>query len=238
MTEMNTNNARNVKIDLIRCIACIAVVAMHVISMFWYKVPVKLLPLTEYIKDIEIYKDTSEGVQYLSCEYMICSFIDAFTRFSVPIFVMISGALILNRPIIPNGYLWKKILHIGKIIVVWGSVLSFFTFLLRLMIHEPVPVSYLIQTAINGAGVFWFLYMILFLYIASPVFKVIANDNQTAKLFIVIWFFSTVCWNTLVSIVPALEENVKLEYMELFSIYTGYYIMGGYLYKFSSIGGG
>lgn len=115
MSELLSERDRT--IDFKRSIACMAVVLMHVVATFWYRTPVRYLSMDEYYAQQSEYISEYGVIGFQSAGWYVCSLIDAFTRFSVPCYVIISGTLVLNKVEIPKSYLWKKFKHIVKIIV-------------------------------------------------------------------------------------------------------------------------
>lgn len=220
---------RDLSIDLMRVLACISVVFMHVTSTFWYKVPVRMLSIGEYKTEISEYIANPDLNFYQSLGWYICSFLDALTRFSVPCFVMISGALILTRESVPLSYIKKKILYILKLILVWGTVQTIIMLTIGVFTKAVQSPTYYIQTIINGNGVFWFLYMLLALYIGSPVLNVVLKNRYASNVFLVLWFVFTICLESAKTLFPSLGLNVKFSYLGLFSSYSGYFFVGGYL---------
>lgn len=229
---------RDVTIDLIRSLACIAVVIMHTISSIWYPIPVKLLDINAYEKDLSDFLTSFTLFPLNSFHWYAISLLDAITRFSVPVFIMISGALVLSKDEIKIKYGFKKTWYIIKLIIIWGGLLSVMLFFVNHYIGDNRSITYYVQTIINGNGVFWFLYMLLPLYIAAPVFKAIVKDKNATILFVVVWAFLTILLQFTKSILPTLEDNIKFEYLTQFSIYSGFYVIGYLLYEKKRIGGG
>lgn len=114
---MILGNKRDESIDLARCISCIGVVIIHAIAVYWYSTPVVLEGVEQYFEN-EPLKLLGRGTP----SWSLCSVIDASARFSVPVFVMISGALLLNRK---NGldttYIIRKGIHLVALILAWGG---------------------------------------------------------------------------------------------------------------------
>ena len=226
---------RDIRIDLIRVVACLSVVLLHVTATFWYSTPIRYLELSEYYVQQNEYIAGSGVCPYGSLSWYICSFIDTLTRFSVPCFVMVSGALVLNKTEIPTSYLKKKLYHVSKIIICWGIIIGLLTILSSYVFSDKIAVSQILRIMVNGNGVFWFLYMLLPLYLASPILKLILDNQQACKLFVILWFVLSIILPFAESAIPALYHNVNLGYMSLFSAYTGYYLIGGYLYRHEKV---
>lgn len=221
---------RDLTIDTLRTISCLAVVLMHVVATFWYSTPVRYLSLDEYYNQQSSYLSYHGVLGFNSLGWYFCSFIDALTRFSVPCFVMISGALVLNKKEINFPYLKKKMGHVAKIILFWGMIIGGLTLVGSFFLHDNISVSSLLRIMVNGNGVFWFIYMLLPLYLASPIFKEVIDKRELAFLFCILWLTLSILLPFIKIVIPALANNVNLEYMSLFSAYTGYYVIGGYVY--------
>ena len=234
-TMSYNNSQRDIQIDLIRVVACLSVVLLHVTATFWYSTPVRYLELSEYYVQQSNYLSGNGVCPYASLGWYICSFIDTLTRFSVPSFVMVSGALVLNKTEIPTSYLKRKIIHVSKIILCWGLIIGWFTISSSFVFSNSIPISQVLRIMVNGNGVFWFLYMLLPLYLVSPILKLILDNQQACKLFVLLWFVLSIILPFAESAIPALCHNVNLEYMSLFSAYTGYFLIGGYLYRHDDI---
>lgn len=118
---MDTGDNRNFSIDFARCLACLGVVCIHVLAVYWYTVPIPLERIDTYSTWITDAVTRGVTIKYNSLNWYLASLMDAIVRFSVPMFVMISGALILNKKEISLLYIRKKILHIIYVILFWGG---------------------------------------------------------------------------------------------------------------------
>lgn len=227
--------SRDITIDFVRIIACIAVVLMHVVSVFWYPIPVKLDTIINSYAEINNYLCAKNISALLgSYQWYILSFCDAITRFSVPIFIMVSGALVLKKKEISIEYGFNKSFYIFKIIFIWGGILTVLLFLINHLIGERQSLLFYAQTLINGGGVFWFLYMLMPLYLSAVVYKAIVKDKNAMIMFLFLWFIMTVILSSLKYYCPGLDNNIKLEYMSQFSLYSGYFVLGYALYRIKS----
>ena len=83
--QMENSNKRIVYADLLRIIATFAVIVLHVSASKWYDTPVK------------------------DFNWQIYNLYDSLVRWSVPIFVMLSGMFFLNpEKFIPTSNIIKK----------------------------------------------------------------------------------------------------------------------------------
>ena len=216
---------RNVAIDFCRCIACIAVVIIHVLAPYWYSTPVLLTSIDEY---------KVGGVILIAGTYgwRVCSVIDALSRFSVPLFVVISGALMLNKKILYQGYIVRKVLHLISMVFFWGLVYAVFGVFLDLLSGRPIEWIAKAEMFFLGPGVFWFIFMLIPLYITSPILKHILNERGLSRLYIVLWFFLTLIFDSVKVWIPQLSRIAHFSYIGLFPIYSGYFMIGGYFEKY------
>lgn len=156
-------NNRIIYIDTLRVIAAIAVIVTHVST-------------------IQI-----ENIPYNSTNWHIHNVFAALSRWCVPIFVMISGALFLNssKPLNITRLYNKNVFRIIISLIVWSffyAVFQYFT------IEKYHNLSSLIGLTIIGHYHFWFLYMILGIYIAIPIYKAISINRATLRYFLILAF--------------------------------------------------
>lgn len=224
----NTTAIRNQRIDALRALSCISVVFMHAISLFWIGILPQLQTVGEYNLQLADYIAAPSIATYGSIQWYECSILDAVTRFSVPMFVLMSGYLVLQKERVPIVYGLKKVVYVVRIICVWGCLLALLLGALEFYIEGQFSLTRFFQNIVNGGGVFWFLYMLAPLYLASPIFKSIVKDNDSTRLFLILWFVFSIILPIVKSIQPSIGENIKFEYLSLFSSYSGYFLLGGY----------
>ncbi len=156
-------NNRIIYIDTLRVIAAIAVIVTHVST-------------------IQI-----DSIPYNSTNWHIHNIFGALSRWCVPIFVMISGALFLNNTKTLNIIrLYKKnVLRIIVSLFVWSFIYAVFQYFTIEKYHN---LSSIIGLTIIGHYHFWFLYMILGIYIAIPIYKAISTNRTTLRYFLILAF--------------------------------------------------
>lgn len=97
---MESNKAqteRTVYLDYLRVLATFAVMIIHISSVNWYST------------DVNGY------------DWQVLNFYDSIVRWGVPIFVMISGSIFLNREIYMKRIYSKNILRLVVAFVVWST---------------------------------------------------------------------------------------------------------------------
>ena len=101
--------------------------------------------------------------------WWIGNVISNFGRFSVPVFVMISGALLLGREIDLFPFLQKRFVRVWIPFTIWVIIYVFYH-----NIFERNPYSFskaFVDYLTMGGGLYghlWFIYMILGLYLLTP----------------------------------------------------------------------
>jgi surface polysaccharide O-acyltransferase-like enzyme len=155
---------------------------------------------------------------------------DSLARPAVPLFVMLSGALLLQPAKLgePLGIFFKKRLNrIALPFLFWGAAYFAWRFFAY---GEALSANSIVQGVLNGPYVhFWFFYLLVGLYLITPVLRVVVAyiDRKTFKFFLILWFLGT-------AIVPlmglfgafSLNSNVFIV-----TGWVGYYLLGAYCLK-------
>lgn len=151
--------------------------------------------------------------------YIVSLIFNTISRVSVPIFLMISGALLLDRKFDFQKY-WKRIVKFFLLIVVWDSIYLYWEYFYLGNLYEPL---YKLLFEPFRAHL-WFLYTIIILYLLQPIMKIVLDKcNKTMKYILLgIW----VVFSTL-----SLFNSTIANVFTLFS-YMGYFIVGKYIYDF------
>ncbi len=96
--------------------------------------------------------------------------------FAVPVFVMISGTLFLGRDLSIEVILKKYVLRIA-------IAFAFWSFLYAVTFVRSEGVLTMVGTFVKGYSHLWFLYMIVGLYIITPILHKVVEDDRTLGLF-------------------------------------------------------
>ena len=203
-------NKRTLFIDYLKIFASFTVVVLHVSSQNWYTTDV------------------------ITTEWQIFHIFDSLVRWSVPVFVMMSGALFLGRQHALKKLYATNILRLVTAFLFWSLI-----YLIVLGGHSE---SLLINIT-SGYYHMWFIPMMIGLYICVPVLQKIAEAENTISYFMVVTFM-------LVFIFPQIGELISdfgsPQCIEIYSLirqcvrrmdislvlgYTGYFVGGYYLYK-------
>lgn len=168
--------------------------------------------------------------------WMANTLINSISRWSVPMFFMVSGALFLdpNKQLSIKKLYTKNILRIAICIVVWG----FFYSMLDQYLYGSVSAKSILIAAYgivtgNTGYHMWFLYTLVMLYVAVPLFRLIACHASKRQL-----EYALLVWIVFSFIVGQISSfAAEFGYNEIFSLYTpfvvtgygGYFLLGHYL---------
>lgn len=177
---------------------------------------------------------------YSTNDWLVSSFYNSLFRWCVPIFVMISGALLLNDLKTDTLFTFYKKRAVKVIIplVFWGIV--YYIYINRFQL-ESITFKTFYVSFLKGPVYYplWFLYMIIFLYLITPFIKKIINKltNRQIKWFLIIWFSIISIYNTIFLILDKVsfyttEISIYIGQFAAGFLYSGYYILGYYLTKF------
>ena len=196
--------------DLLKVLSSFAVVLIHVISEYWYDLPLK------------------------SSSFFSLTMIDGLIRFAVPIYLMISGAIFLNeeKEITIKDILTKYALKIILLFIFWNTAYVLLTKLI--ILEEPLTFKLFLDSLVStllGKGVYHlsFLVLIIGFYLSVPLIRKITkkeNKKEIEYLLILLLIFT--------SILPMIRSifGIKVNYSIMFSGFLIYVILGYYLNTF------
>jgi surface polysaccharide O-acyltransferase-like enzyme len=154
----------------------------------------------------------------------------------VPMFVMLTGALLLrpektDEPL--RVFFRKRWMRIGIPSIFWGIIYFIWQFTVR---GQPVSADYIFKGVLTGPYYhFWFLYVLVGLYLLTPLLRVIVNYAKWSviKYFLVLWFVGTAL-APLFALYGDLSSPVLWFQQSLFLLtgLIGYYILGPYIRGF------
>jgi surface polysaccharide O-acyltransferase-like enzyme len=201
-------------VDLTRTVGILLVVMLHATNEYYQAFEQPTLGATPYWWTATVYK--------------------FFTLSAVPIFIMLSGALLLRpsksgEPI--KVFLKKRANRIGWAFAFWGIIYLAWGFFI-----SGTPVTF--YNVIQGLGIglltgpwyhFWFLYLIVGLYLITPILRVIvANRNQNLIMYLIILWFLGVSIVPLIQLITGYALNSGVFVL---GGTIGYFMLGAYLQK-------
>lgn len=161
--------------------------------------------------------------------WMIGNIYDSIARASIPLFFIVSGALLLRKEDEHLIILWKKIFFRFIIpLLLWSFVYMIYKII---VLNENINLieNLLLSVIRREYYHLWFLYTFIGIYIMLPVLRLIVH-NLPKKYILVILFI----WFLNVSIFPLLKDVYNLEtplYAPFLSGYLGYVLIGYFLNK-------
>ncbi len=206
------NNSRLIYLDLLRVVSVVSMVMLH-ISGIGMREPVG------------------------SYDWHICNIYDGITHFCVPVFVMISGAFLLDPAReYPIKKLYKvKILRIFTAFLFW----SFFYAVITAFRSDGSFFTVFIKELLKGKFHLWFMFMIAGLYMLTPLLRKFTEDKKMTEYFLILcgvfmFGLSNITllspWKNVDEIASYINEKFNMDFV--FG-YTFYYVAGFYFRQYS-----
>ncbi|WP_099354845.1 acyltransferase [Fredinandcohnia onubensis] len=163
--------------------------------------------------------------------WFIGNFFETISRWAVPAFVMISGALLLkDQREMTSWDFFKK--RVGKVLIPFVSWSIFFYLYGYFMGYYPFSLKEGVKLFItNGIiGHFWFFYMIIGLYLITPLLKIFVKhaQKQHIEYFLILWLYASVV-TKMTNFFFSMKFSIELYYV---TDYVGYFLLGYYLNQF------
>lgn len=200
------NNAKLPWVNNLRLIAMFAVVVLHTASPLLFG-----------------YKTSPPG------NWMAADVYNAITRFAVPVFVMITGALLLGREYPLGGFLKKRIGRLILPFLFWSLVYIGYQWYEDIVVFPPDTwgcIKLVLHQLKTGTSYhLWYVYLLVGLYLIIPILgKFVRHATHKELLyFLAIWFITILVSG---QYLPRFSTAVELRY---FSGYIGYLVLGYYL---------
>lgn len=161
-------------IDIIRTIGMISVIAIHIIG------------------------NTINTFNLSGTKAIIFNIISQILYFSIPLFIMLSGAMFLdkNKDIDLKKMLSKYVLKIFLAILIFGTIFSAIELIFnyRTFSLKFIPIIIIKIISGNTWAHMWYLYLILGLYLITPILKKITSNisKQEYIYFLIILYIFTI----------------------------------------------
>lgn len=155
MKEGSVSSGRIAYLDYLRVFAAFGVIMIHVSAQMWYVTDVRTVG------------------------WQIFNVYDSCVRWSVPVFVMISGAVFLGQERNIKTIFSKNILRLATAFFFWGLVYALF---------KDLRIESILKNTISGNPHMWFVPMIAGLYLCIPIFQKITESPKLTKYFLMISF--------------------------------------------------
>ena len=206
-SQISINTFRIKYFDILRLISSYAIIIIHVSSRY-------------------------NSLNCKTYNYKIAFFYNGVSRFGVPIFFMISGALFLSKDI-PFGKIFKKYMHRLLIhLISWSFIYSLYSIKYSNFNPDKIIIIFF-----SGYYHFWYLYATIQLYIIVPFLREIVKKELLLKAFIKLSFVFTFLFPYFIIIKsfcnPLLSKIINTIYLKWKNNYLSgtifYFIYGYYL---------
>lgn len=159
MGQGGANARRVVYFDALRVFASLAVMVLHLAAQHW--------------------GDADLG----SAAWRAFNGWNAAVRWCVPVFVMISGALFLERPADIKRLLGRHVARVAVAFVFWSGVYALVS-----ARRYPLVRWQIVYEFVRGHYHLWFLYMIAGLYLLVPLLRAIVTAKRLGAYFLLLTF--------------------------------------------------
>ena len=194
------HKTRNINLDLIKVLACIGVVLLHTTMVG--------------------FKETGS--------WNLLAYLYYLGTYSIPLFFMVNGYLLLGKKEITYPYILQKVKWILKIvslctIIVWLFKRDFTVNPIKKIIGSLLQKGYFSQ--------FWFFGALILIYLCLPILRKFLNSKRS-YLYILSFFVATGLIFELVNII--LQMPLQSYVIQTFRLWTWffYYILGGLIAQF------
>lgn len=168
-----------------------------------------------------------------SMNWLSANFYDSLSRWCVPLFVMISGTLLLNNEKNESIQKFYKKRASKILIPTLAWTLIFLLWLTVKSLYKDINLSdNFIKLILNGEIYYhlWYVYMLVGLYAFTPFIRtlVINLTKKELKLLLLLTFSLSIS-NEIVSIIFEIEDTY---FLVKFLSYVPYFIFGHYIFKY------
>jgi len=167
-----------------------------------------------------------EGLDFNGSWWWAGNFWNSLTRPAVPLFVMLSGYLLLGKDYPLPDFLKRRFSRVVIPAIFWMLIYCFYNFMAK---GSPATLGEALKSIVTGPVHYhlWFIYLIIGLYLVYPILRpwVRTASNQDFLYFFVMWSIGT--W-----VAKALYTFAQMPmgiYFELFTNNCGYFVMGYFL---------
>ena len=203
-------------LDNIKAFACILVVLQHV-AAYGY-----------------LYTETGTWNDHWVCNhpenlerYVYNIILIAIAKAAVPLFIMVNGALMLDKDITYKTILKKYILRCIKVLLFWNIFMAICTYM------DGGTINDVLSVLIFGYQQFWFIYTLIGLYLVQPLLREIVKQEKILKAAIFM-FVVALALNSIEEVLPGKFSDIILHLASEIGIsdfpkWCGYYCLGYYL---------
>lgn len=193
------------RLDTARWVAAIAVVLLHCAARW-----------------------VSDPVTYGSPDWVAANLYDSAARWCVPVFVMVSGALLLDqrKPHDAREFYSRRVARICAPLVFWTVFYLGWRSLLGWVDHGQVDFSFWPTKVVQGAPYYhlWYLYMVIGLYLITPLVRILySRGTPASRRWVVSGLLAVALLDALYRQTLDMDQGFFLTW---FLPYLGYFVAG------------
>ena len=162
-------------------------------------------------------------------DWWIADLLNAAVRFAVPVFVMITGALLLHRDYEIGSFLKKRLSRVVLPFLFWSLVYIWYSWYNEEITFGPdawAGIRLVLHLLKNGASYhLWYVYMLIGLYFFIPVISKFVRNAAEKEIF----YFLLVWFGVMMINQPYLVRFNPSVDMHYFIGFVGYLVLGHYL---------
>lgn len=175
----------------------------------------------------------SDAGAFGSTDWLAANLYDSAVRWCVPVFVMVSGALLLDssRPQDARGFYQKRAMRICAPLVFWTLFYLCWRTLLDWWDDGRIDVSFWPRKIAEGAPYYhlWYLYMIVGLYLFAPGVRALYQRSQPAARRL--WVSAVLGIAILDALYRQAADVGPGFFLTWFLPYLGYFLAGRMIYE-------
>lgn len=219
---MNTviTNKRILYVDILRIMSIIAVIVLH------------------FTAEILIRSN-----EFNTPSWWLSNLFNSISRFAVPVFFMISGAMILRTEIHSYRHFYKKrilplLIPLVSWSVIYGLYNQYYVLNSKMSASEfVVDFGYRLLTDTNYVHL-WFLYAIIAIYMTVPLISKFIKtcSERDLRYYLLLWFIVSVAYRFISDTVFRVTDqyiNIPIMNIPFFMGFLGYFILGYYLFHYN-----
>lgn len=189
---------------------------------------------------IHISADFIKGFDVATAEFVCGNVFSCVSRFAVPVFLMISGALMLDeKKYLPPKKMLGYAANITVLTFTWAFLYAVMYYVVKpFAFHETFSFQAVVRAMFFGHYHMWYLFLTIGMYLITPLLRCFINIANAPLIRKYLILSGTVCFvvpflNEIVNLF-AVEQNTLTAFVGKFHLdfaceYLIYYVLGWYI---------
>lgn len=208
-------NQRERNYDYLRSLSCFAIILVHVASSYWTVVDIG------------------------GDQFAVMSVFNAVTRFAVPVFMMLSGAFLLEPA--KGNDIPKCLKRFGKFALnfyIWSAFYAFQGIAVKFVTGKEITKDLLFssgQRFLWGHYHMWFVFLVMGFYLLLPIISRFTEQKRVMEYFLILWVVTRYFAPAIATVIPQTNFlNTLISKLDLNMLigYLGYFVLGYYIRKY------